>query len=185
MCGRYYFDPQIDLTDLKRKLSTHYTQDQLCELKTGEVFPGDIVLTITEFGPALMNWGYNLFTKKIINTRIESIKELNYYDQDYRHNKCLIAVSGFYEWSNDKQCYYMTLKNTPFYLAGIYQNNQPFNHFSIITTRAEQTYNIHQRIPLVFSRMEAAAYLNNQYTIEQLSQIKPELIVKKIPKTSL
>ncbi len=183
MCGRYYFDPQVDLTELKNKLSAHYSQDQLSKLKTGEIFPGDVALTINKFGPALMNWGYNLFGKKIINTRIESLKNKNYYDHDYRHNKCLIAVSGFYEWDNNKQCFYMTLQNTPFYLAGIYQNSQPFNSFSIITTQAEQTYDIHQRIPLVLNRTEAAAYLNNQYTLEQLSQIKPKLTVKKVPKT--
>ncbi len=174
MCGRFYFDPYIDLSKITKSIKA----EQLSLFKPGEITPGSLALAVTTNGIQLMNWSYNLFNRKIINTRIESIRDKNFYEQDYKNNKCLVISSGFYEWDKYKKRYFITRENTPFYLAAIYQNNSPFNNFSIITKAAEQTKEIHDRIPITLDKYSATNYLNNEYTIEQLISLKQEFIIK-------
>ena len=175
MCGRFYFDPYIDLS----KISKSIKPEQLSLFRPGEISPGSLSFCITVSNTQLMNWGYNLFDRKLINTRIESIRDKDIYNHDYKNNKCLIIVSGFYEWDQDKKRYFITRNTTPFYLAAIYQNSSPFSNFSIITKEASQTKEIHQRIPITFDKYSATNYLNNQYTINQLIDLKQELIIKE------
>ena len=50
--------------------------------------------------------------------------------------------------------------NNIFYLAGIYQETDGIEQCSILTKEATSTKGIHDRIPIVLTRKDAASYLN-------------------------
>ena len=176
MCGRYYFADDIEIKDIYRSLGKKYNEDTLRQWKhSGEITPGNVVLTIDSQGkPALMRWGYSLFNRSIINTRLESLAEKNYYRDDFRRNRCLIVASGFFEWDENKNKYYITADNSPFYLAGLYQQGDSLEGFSIITRQATQTRAIHSRCPIVMDRTSGAEYLN-RVNFDQLNQLEMNL----------
>lgn len=162
MCGRYVLSEELDLSIYEKILADKFSQETLKLWKrTGEFFPSDIILTIDNKNEiTLMKWGYELFNRKVINTRIESIRDKRIYTSDFKNNRCLIPASGFFEWDSQKnKCYFHTEDNI-IYLAGIYQNNETINNCSILTKEATSTSNIHDRIPIVLDRKQAANYLN-------------------------
>ncbi len=176
MCGRYFFADDIEVKDIYRSLGKRYGEDTLKQWKhSGEITPGNVVLTINSQGqPALMRWGYSLFNRNIINTRLESITEKNYYREDFRQNRCLIVASGFFEWDENKNKYYITAENSPFYLAGLYQKTENLEGFSIITREATQTKAIHSRCPIVMDKVSGAQYLN-KVNLDLLRELEAKL----------
>ena len=177
MCGRYFIDHSVRnrvLPLLKEK----YDSATLDSWKTGETAPGSLCLTIDSLNqPALMNWKYELFGRNLINTRIESIIEKDYYREDFRLRRCLILVSGFYEWDSEKHRHYITSDTDTFYLAGIYQQKETLPGFSIITRDARITSEIHPRCPIVLNRSQASEYLNRA-DAKSLLKIEPLLTIR-------
>ena len=172
MCGRYFFSENIDLTPYQQLLEQKYDQTTLDLWQKGEVCPSQIALVKLDEDCDLMRWNYQLFNRTLINTRIESIRDKQFYRQDYQKHRCVVVASGFYEWKN-KQRHYLYLDDEPIYLAAIYQPGQPLDSFSIITKEATTTSYIHDRIPVVLNEEQAQVYLKGQFTIEQLIDLKP------------
>ena len=162
MCGRVWLVPETDLEKYQKILADKFSQEILkLWKKTGEFYPSDLLLTIdNRNNVTLMKWGYDIFNRKVINTRIESIRDKKIYTSDYISHRCLIPASGFYEWDHNKRkCYFHTDDNI-FYLAGIYQETDGIEQCSILTKEATSTKGIHDRIPIVLTRKDAASYLN-------------------------
>lgn len=173
MCGRYYFDESIDISKILKILEKKYDQETLNLLSTGEIFPSNISLVFADNDYHLMKWGYSLNKRNLINTRIETIRDTSIYQEDYQNHKCVIIASGFYEWDKHKRRHYIKTGDDVIYFAGIYQKNQPLYNYSIITTAANSTKNIHHRVPIVLNKNEVDNYLNNLYSIEQLINLQP------------
>ncbi len=174
MCGRYYFDENIDISKILKILEKKYDQKTLDLLSTGEIFPSNISLVFANNDYHLMKWGYSLNKRNLINTRIETIRDTDIYKTDYQNHKCVIIASGFYEWDKHKRRHYITTGDDIIYFAGIYQKNNPVYNYSIITTEAISTKNIHNRVPIVLNKNETDNYLNNRYSIEQLIKLQPD-----------
>ena len=178
MCGRYYFDESIDISKIIQLLEKKYDQHSLDLLATGEIFPSNISLVFANNDYQLMKWSYSLNKKNLINTRIETIRDTNIYKEDYQNHKCVIIASGFYEWDKNKKRHYIHTTDTVIYFAGIYQKDSPLYNYTIITTEAVSTKNIHNRIPIVLNKDEVDNYLNNRYSIQQLIELQPSFIVE-------
>ena len=178
MCGRFFFSENIALDKYHRILKRKYDQTTLNLWKTGEVFPNDIVVVIdNRNNPQLMKWSFNLFSRKIINSRIESIKEKAYYHEFIQKYRCLIPVSGFYEWNANKEKHYIHTNEEMFYLDGIYQTTDALSNFSIITKPATQTSSIHNRCPIIFNENQARSYLK-EFNIMDLLTNNPILEIE-------
>lgn len=179
MCGRYVL-VETDLTKYEKILADKFSQETLKLWKrTGEFFPSDIILTVNNRNEVtLMKWGYELFGRKVINTRIESIRDKNIYKADFNKNRCLIPASGFFEWdSNRNKCYFHT-DDKIIYLAGIYQDSEDIENCSILTKEAVSTSHIHNRIPIVLNKQQAADYLNKA-DLGSLFLNAPEFIIEE------
>ena len=162
MCGRVWLAPETDLEKYQKILADKFDQETLkLWKKTGEFYPSDLLLTIDSTNNiTLMKWGYDVFSRKVINTRIESIRDKKFYTEDYLNHRCLIPASGFYEWDSKKRKCYFHTDDGIFYLAGIYQETEGIEQCSILTKEATSTKAIHNRIPIVLNRQQAASYLN-------------------------
>lgn len=180
MCGRFFFAETIDLTAYHKILERKYDPIPLNLWKrSGEVFPGDVILTVNQrFEPCLMKWSYDLFGRNLINTRLESLEQKDFYRNDYRQHRCLIIASGFYEWDSHKQRWYLHTDHDPLFLAGIYQNKNGSECCSIITKPATKSAAIHDRCPVIFNKEQAKAYLK-EGSFELLHGADPELLIEK------
>lgn len=124
MCGRYYIsleDEEIQKI-IKEVQERHKDNTDLNEMKTGEIFPTDIVPIITPQSVSLMKWGFYRYDNKgqIINARIETMYEKTMFR---KANRCLIPASYFYEWETKgkkKQKYTIGIGNI-IYMAGVYR----------------------------------------------------------------
>ncbi|MCR5066924.1 MAG: SOS response-associated peptidase [Erysipelotrichaceae bacterium] len=178
MCGRYFFSENIDTSKYLKILERKYEQEVLDLWQRGEICPGQIALVELDGDCGLMKWNYQLFDRTLINTRLESIRDKNFYRDDFRQHRCVIVASGFYEWK-DRQRHYISTDQPAIYLAGIYQNTDGLPQFSIITREATSTRAIHHRVPVVLDYLQAEDYLKNRLTVEQLNDIEPAFRIEK------
>lgn len=110
-----------------------------------------------------MRWGFLPHWYKsptdgplLINARAETIAEKPAFRAACRARRCLIAVSGFYEWHRNegaKLPYFATRSDgAPLVLGGIWQDwgEEAQPTFAIVTTEANAVMSpIHHRLPLV------------------------------------
>jgi putative SOS response-associated peptidase YedK len=110
MCGRYAIECEeenIELKEIIEEVNRRYAgKPELARLKTGEVFPTDIVpvLASDDARPFLMRWGMPRWDLKgaIINARSETAMEKKMFRPSLLARRCVIPSTGFYEWSHGK-----------------------------------------------------------------------------------
>jgi len=199
MCGRYYFD--IDDKELKE--ITDAAQKNLSdEFKTGEIFPSDKALVITmqdnKKNPIIAKWGFPKWNDKgmIINARAETLSEKMMFKNLVEYNRCIIPASGFYEWdksaSREKQKnkYYFKNPDSVLYMAGLYNkfhtkseqislfdtNNDQLSYVIITKTANKYMEGIHERMPLIFTKLEMERWFQGENVNALLSSNQAELI---------
>lgn len=149
------------------------------QMKTGEIFPTNIVPVITGVSGSkknaeLFKWGFPNYRQNsgvIINARCETLAEKSTFRKLLQNNRCLIPASGFYEWKTiEKRKEKYLIRPTSdklMYFAGLYnnftdKNGLPFTSFVIITTEANsQMSQIHTRMPVILSSAVANSWMND------------------------
>ena len=128
----------------------------------------------------------------ISNMTANCMGETAYQKPSFRQaiakNRCLVPVTGFFEWhtiGKKKYPFYIYRKdNELFSLAGIYDNwvdknsGEIFNTFSILTTTANpllaKIHNTKRRMPLILPMESESDWINNSLSKEQVIElIKP------------
>jgi putative SOS response-associated peptidase YedK len=189
MCGRYAVFTEGEneelraiINDISERLKNDPVKtgivSELSLMKTGEIFPTNIVPVITgHLGNKrvanLFKWGFPNYRQTsgvIINARCESLHEKPTFRKLLTTGRCLVPASGFYEWKSidqRKEKYLIRpTHNELMYFAGLYnnfidKNGIPFTSFVIITTEANnQMSQIHTRMPVILSSAEATAWIN-------------------------
>ena len=118
MCGRYKLSDERVLKMYWEELKDKYDGKILDSLKFGDIYPHSLnVVLDQDNSPELMKWEYNVFNRQVINTRLESIRDKNFYKDALR---CLIPATGFYEWDGEKNKYFIHNNDELFFMAGIY-----------------------------------------------------------------
>ncbi|MGE4485488.1 MAG: SOS response-associated peptidase [Oscillospiraceae bacterium] len=180
MCGRYYFDDgNTELRSIinQIKQNNNLTRD-LAQLKTGEVFPTDIVPALTQDAPLLMKWGFARFDGKgqVINARIETAGEKPMFRREYAARRCLIPASCYFEWDKSKapkQKYSIGLQH-PIYMAGLYRYEglSPTPLFVILTRPAERGISfIHTRMPVILPAELQDKWLSGKIDVPEILDI--------------
>ena len=109
-----------------------------------------------------------------INARVESISEKPTFRQAFKSRRCLVPVSGYYEWATElgqyrpKQPFFISNKESKtLAIAGIYEewinpeSNQPLTTAAIITRSAVGVVApIHNRMPVILPRQLWDTWLN-------------------------
>lgn len=116
---------------------------------------------------------------KLINARAETVAEKPSFRAAYRARRCVVPISGFYEWAKEgKRPFYLRPTQGPlFALAGIWERWAPeggeaVDTFSIITTAANGLMQrIHDRMPVILGLGDVGAWLNRETPAEEVGQL--------------
>lgn len=192
MCGRYYIDPEQE-PDLKKILEQvkdlYKNTPELAEMKTGEIFPTDIVPVLTSESPELMKWGFSRFDGKgqVINARLETAPEKPMFRRPFRERRCLIPASHFFEWEKrgaKKQKYAIGLQDT-LYMAGLYRFERDMSvPLFVILTRpaAPGIAFIHDRMPVILAKDTHQGWLSEHIDNQEVMNRSVEnLIYQDVP----
>ena len=118
----------------------------------------------------MATWGYypewlksQKNSKPLFNTRWETIQQKRTFQSAFKKHRCLVPISGWYEWrnvDNEKQPYYFYKEDHLLKAAGLYWLRSSGNvEFSIITKEAYgDLSSIHHRTPLILNLNEQAIW---------------------------
>ncbi|MBN1613197.1 MAG: SOS response-associated peptidase [Deltaproteobacteria bacterium] len=175
MCGRFALIS--DLSDLTDALAVDEVQ---CEYRpSGNIAPGrDIAAVVFDGRRRLVHLRWGLIpswardrqkNRGFINARAETVADKPSFKSAFRKGRCLIAADGFYEWEKQerrKVPHYFQLKGKrPFAFAGLYEtwtapDARQVRTCAIITTEANELIApIHDRMPVILSRVQQAAWI--------------------------
>jgi putative SOS response-associated peptidase YedK len=116
---------------------------------------------------------------KTLNARAESITEKPSFRQVARANRCIIPITGFFEWQlvdKKKIPWFIKIKNDDvFTLAGLWsewvnpQTGELFKTFTVITTEANELmakiHNTKKRMPVILARDSEQIWLDKNPSI--------------------
>ena len=105
-----------------------------------------------------------------INARCETIAEKPAFRHAIKYNRCIIPISGFYEWTHTegkKTPHYIYLSDhAPMSLAGIWEHwmnpeGQDIETFSILTTTSNNLIQpLHDRMPVILQPADYGLWLS-------------------------
>jgi len=171
MCGRFYIDPELEkeIKAVVEEISNKYKDTpELSAMKTGEIYPTDIVPVLTAGSPMLMKWGFTGYTGKgqIINARSETAADKPMFRKSFLRKRCLIPANYYFEWEKRgaiKQKYAIGSGKTIF-LAGLYriEPDERLPRFVILTRPAAPKLEfIHNRMPVILPKDSHELWFNN------------------------
>ena len=162
MCGRYELTtefknlPAVLKKDLPRGFEENYAQQVL-------IRPTDPVLVLKNEGKTsttLMLWGFisewakdpfDASRPKPFNARAESVSEKKLFRGSWKHKRCVLPASGFFE-----KGYRISRKDSqPFWLAGIWNRwmnaeGSELETCCVLTTEPNELIKpIHNRMPVI------------------------------------
>lgn len=159
------------------------------------ITPGGDIPVICELpgdgrGCSLMHWGLIPHWAKepeskfkMINAKAETLSQRPAYRDAYKHRRCIIPASGFYEWqatAHGKQPFYIHPKDKGLLaLAGLWEyweGEHVINSCTIITTDANPLLqSIHDRMPVILAEEDHAVWLDlhNTDTVVLSSMLAP------------
>ncbi|TAK61804.1 SOS response-associated peptidase [Methylobacter sp.] len=114
----------------------------------------------------------------LINARAETLTEKPSFKNAYRHRRCLIPATGFFEWQTTetgKKPYHIHKQdNGLFALAGLWEhwehNQETIYSCTIITTVADaKIAPIHDRMPVVITPDDYNSWLSKKITVIEMA----------------
>ena len=118
----------------------------------------------------------------IINARSESVSEKFFFKKAFRNSRCVVPVSGFYEWKSfgriktpwfiySNEC--ESPDFIPLFLAGIYLSSAEGGlTFAVITRESSgQLCELHDRMPVVIPDEKLFTWLNPESSPDELLQL--------------
>lgn len=195
MCAHYtIFLQQDELRDIVAAAEKNLATPTLnFKMGTRDIWPGYVAPVMMPDGgtlrPTYMRWGYPLRKKKKIqkdpknpeyttryvqNAKLEEAQEKPFWQDSLEERRCLIPVSGFYEWKTledgQKQPYLFTLpQSSIMYMAGMYKyfktdDGPYFPYYTMLTTQpTEEVSAVHDRMPVVLSEAEHEIWLGDSF----------------------
>lgn len=137
---------------------------------------------------ATVKWGLIPFWAKdpsignsLINARGETVAEKPSFRAAFKHRRCIIPASGYYEWvavGGSKQPWYIKgYEDRPLSLAGLWElwpspDGSVIETCSIITTTANELMApIHDRMPVILSSESIASWLEQRTKSDELKDL--------------
>jgi len=182
MCGRYNL-----ITDAQALIDFFEIEHTLIDTSTlparYNIAPGQDVPCIRDTGKGrellAARWGLVPHWSKeekskysTINARAESVAEKPTYRDPFKHKRCLIPATGFYEWQRDsggKTPHHIRLPDGGlFAFAGLWDHwdkeGTGFDSCSIIVTRSNEVMRpIHDRMPVILNAAQYNTWLNTRH----------------------
>lgn len=180
MCGRFCFIKEA------KALEHRY------EIKTPSLFKPQYNASPGNFHPVISNendeilqyyrWGLipyfskdGSYANNLINARIESIDNKKSFCTIFNSKRCIIPVTGFYEWDFQKQPHLICFSDFKiFSIAGLWdewksQSGEIVKTFTIITMPSKGIVsNIHSRMPVLINRDDERNWLSCNLSKEDM-----------------
>ncbi|CAM3674697.1 SOS response-associated peptidase [Legionella longbeachae] len=184
MCGRFAYVASYDQLKYQFHLSNGIEITPRFNIAPGAEIVCLVPIDIHETQGVLLRWGlvpsWTTDRRKIgslINARAETIFEKPAFRDAIKCKRCLMPMSGFYEWHQEegiKQPYYFRKTNHDLLaVAALWatwqQNNEVIHSCCLITTEANCLMQpVHHRMPLILNEGAQAIWLNSTSSKEQL-----------------
>ena len=124
----------------------------------------------------------------MFNAKSETVERTPAFREPFRHRRCVVPVSGFYEWARtaerasdgtSKLPYYIRPHDVPgLLLAGVWdrwrnrETNEVLESFAILTTKAVKGLEfVHDRQPVMLGLREARRWLDPAAKAQQLKDM--------------
>ncbi len=169
MCGRFTQINKPKQIDKEFKVNT--AQDSFLKPRYN-IAPTQTIPAVLETGGeriiSRLKWGLiphwskdDSYASKLINARAETLAEKPSFRDAFKHHRCIIPASGFYEWdkksSGAKQPFYFYLNDKEvFGFAGLWEewldkeSGELVETCTIITTEANEVLElVHDRMPVI------------------------------------
>lgn len=175
MCGR--FENKVNenlLIQILKELKLDLIPDESIVMRKLEnIAPTDKIFAIrfrnNNFTLSLVTWGikFKEDSPLIFNSRIETIKEKKYWFTLFDRNRCIVPMSGFYEWKKEgteKIPHRISLPGREvFFVPALYYEDKQKNIYtSLITTTPNNFIKpIHHRMPVIFDLKTAIEFLRS------------------------
>lgn len=187
MCGRFYLTASPD-----QLIETFQLQRLPSYQPSYNIPPGQKILSIVKldddsYKAVNLDWGLiphwakdNKLSSHLINARAETLAEKPAFRTAYKHRRCLIPASGFYEWQQQeqgKQAYAISHQEGQIItFAGLWeyweQGTETIYSCSIITRPANDIISpIHLRMPVIVDSQNRDDWLDKQTTMQTTEQI--------------
>lgn len=195
MCGRFTLDTTAN--EIARQFEVEINESISSQYN---IAPSQSILAIKKDEASKrslekMKWGLvpswvkslDSWKSNLINARVETVAEKPSFRSAFKHRPCLIPVSGFYEWSKDKQPYYFQQKDSRlFALAGLWEtwpnDRDELVTCTIITTKANtEAAKIHHRMPVIIQPKDYDSWLGELDERKQLLDTLPEVDLELYP----
>ena len=165
MCGRFHLGfSNKEVRDIVDNLPK---SDLNVQLRFGDIFPKDVapVYTAESDKPSLVRWGFERFDKKgvLINARAEAVTDRQTFRKGFWERRCVIPVSGFYEWDENKnKKFFVSGDGNLLYLCGFTKPFDGENRFIILTKQSTPPVKkYHNRIPVIADKSVIKKYLTD------------------------
>ena len=193
MCGRYYLDFDIlesENFDSKNSIIYETNFNITPQTKVPIFIENELTMATWGFFPDWIKNQKN--SKPLFNTRWETVQEKRTFKTAFKKHRCLVPISGWYEWKNvndEKQPYFFYKQNELLKAAGLYWLRSSGDiEFSIITKEAEDNLlTIHNRTPLILNNDSQKLWtshidLNNLYS-DISNQKNPSINFHRVSKS--
>ena len=167
MCGRYYLNHD-------NLLMENFDSNNTISYETNfNITPQTKVPVLIESKLTMATWGFfpdwiksQKNSKPLFNTRWETIQEKRKFQIAFKKHRCLVPISGWYEWKNvtvKKQPYFFHKENKLLQTAVLYWLRSSGDiEFSIITNEAEdELLTIHNRTPLILNKESQNVWISD------------------------
>ncbi|NQY74042.1 MAG: SOS response-associated peptidase [Candidatus Margulisbacteria bacterium] len=113
---------------------------------------------------------------RMINARLETVTEKPSFKGPFRRHRCLVPVSGFYEWKKQgevKMPYYIHFHDELVYFAGLYDTwktgeGDALHSFTILTQEANAfSKAYHDRMPVIVRDAQLLSWLDGSLVEEK------------------
>lgn len=205
MCGRFALYTDIE------KIRVQFNIDSFEPIPNStNIAPTEVALCILReeaklkavqmrFG--IVPWYANKKPGLLLNARVETVAEKPAFRQNLKFRRCLIIMSGFFEWKHQinntstvKQPYYFSRKdNQLMAVAGLWEIYKPEQDISIpscvilTTTPSALVSAFHDRMPLLLSKSQQSEWLDPYHfskdNLEKVIQINENSDLQYYPVT--
>ena len=169
MCGRYYLEiSKEDMSFVDNIDSFEYKTNYNISPQTTvpSIINNELLNTTWGYFPSWLKEQDN--SRPLFNSRYESLLEKKTFTSAFRNNRCLIPLSGWYEWRTEnesRQPYFFHNKdNLQIFTAGLFWKRSNGDiETSIITTEAVSPLDtIHNRSPLILNTSQIESWLSDK-----------------------
>ena len=208
MCSHYNL--KANSQDIEEKFHAEFEAEIAAEMSmyaNGYAHPKMPVITNEEPGKIkLFHWGLIPYwvknttqAKEIANmcimAKIETIEEKPAFRESFKHKRCIIPATSFFEWKwldakgKNKEKYEIGIQNHELFAFGGLWSNWTNNEtgeiietFSIVTAEANELmaeiHNTKKRMPLILQPSQVNEWLNVPGNVHHLSDITQQQILE-------